>query len=239
MRKIYNRFNPHWEPKEVFKKRYDLNQLQKYEHILNCNGKSIKQFKSVLEFGCGYGRLLEHMSNIIGDNSLHGCDVAEEWIKKLQKRFPKVDFLCNGTKPPLNYKDNQFDLIYSYSVFTHLSEQNHIAWLQELERLLKPGGVMLHSVKSYEFVRRANIFSPYNLLKYQLNEPFNDFETNHPYHYIVDNPRRLEYGLSIISKKYIESKWPEYTGLEIIDYSEGCIEAYPEGCHDLVLLYKD
>jgi len=27
--------------------------------------------------------------------------------------------------------------------------------------------------------------------------------------------------------------------MEIIEYAEGFIEAYPEGCHDLVLLGKD
>ena len=32
--------------------------------------------------------------------------------------------------------------------------------------------------------------------------------------------------------------WYEATGLKILDYAEGCIEAYPEGCHDLVLLRK-
>ena len=40
------------------------------------------------------------------------------------------------------------------------------------------------------------------------------------------------------SKKYIQTKWPDYTKMEITEYAEGFIEAYPEGCHDLVLLYK-
>ena len=98
--------------------------------------------------------------------------------------------------------------------------------------------MMIHSVKSYAFVRRARIFSTQNLVKYNLTEPLEQFEIENPYHYIIDNPKIPEYGLTIISKEYIMKNWQFDTGPEIVDYNEECVEAYPEGCHDLVLLYK-
>ena len=40
-------------------------------------------------------------------------------------------------------EDETFDLIYAYAVFSHLSEASHLAWLEEFERILKPGGVFV------------------------------------------------------------------------------------------------
>jgi len=226
------------EPNPSYRVRYDLNQLQKYESVLNHHKNSLTDFEKVLEFGCGHGRLIQYLFGINTKASVFGTDILQEQVNKCKEKFPQGVFIRNGSEPPIELEDNQFDLIYSYSVFTHLSEINHLAWLKELCRILKPGGKMLHSVKSYEFVRRAKIFSPQNLVKYELIEPYEQFEIDYPYHYIVDNPNTPEYGLTIISKNYIMENWHKETGLEILDYAEGCIEAYPEGCHDLVLLHK-
>ncbi|MBF89518.1 MAG: hypothetical protein CMG75_07605 [Candidatus Marinimicrobia bacterium] len=226
------------EPNPPYSTRYAINQIQKYESVLNQNNRSLIDFPKILEFGCGHGRLIKYFFDINPSSSIYGSDVLEKQIEKCKQDFPKGNFIQNGTVPPIDFQDNAFDFIYSYSVFTHLAENNHIAWLNELGRILKPGGLMLHSVKSYEFVRRAKIFSPDNLLNYGLNEPYEKFEINNPYHYIVDNPKTPEYGITIISKKYILDNWEKSTQLKILSYNEGCIETYPEGCHDLILLRK-
>lgn len=226
------------EPNPSYRVRYDLNQLQKYESVLNHHKNSLTDFEKVLEFGCGHGRLIQYLFGINTKASVFGTDILQEQINECKEKFFNGVFIQNKPKPPIDFQDSQFDFIYSYSVFTHLSESNHLAWLKELARILRPGGMMLHSVKSYEFVRRARIFSPQNLVKYRLMEPYAQFEIEHPYHYIIDNPNTPEYGLTIISKNYIMENWHKETGLEILDYAEGCIEAYPEGCHDLVLLHK-
>ena len=222
-----------------FKKEYDYNQIQRYEYLLKRNGKSFKMFNSILEFGCGYGRLLEIVNIIHSKADIFGCDVSKSSIESCSKNIKNGKFVTNSIYPPLDYNDNSFDLIYTYSVFTHLSESNHLSWLKEFERLLKPGGYMIHSIKSYEFVKRALIFSPNSLGKYNLNNPMDKFENNHLYHYVIDNNSEPEYGLTIISRKYTEKYWFKNSKLSILDYAEGCIESYPEGCHDLVLISKN
>lgn len=220
-------------------RRYNLNQLQRFEAILNRQGRSFRTASAILEFGCGTGRLTQYLFELAPAASVFGCDVLGEAIATCQRRFPKGCFVTNRAAPPLRFEDAQFDLIYSYSVFTHLSEANHRAWLKELGRLLRPGGMMLHTVHSYEYLRRTAFFSPESLNKYQLPGSVEAFiRSGRDYFYAVDNPLMPEYGHTIIRKAYVMERWPQAGGLALLDYVEGAIEAYPEGCQDLVLLEK-
>ena len=47
---------------------------------------------------------------------------------------------------PLGFPDGTFDFIYSISVFTHLTEASQRFWMNELFRILKPGGYLLFTV---------------------------------------------------------------------------------------------
>jgi SAM-dependent methyltransferase len=209
---------------------YSQNQVQTMEKILNDNSLSIRDFKTILDFGCGYGRHLKQWSRISPDTKLYGCDPDENCVKKAVKTTSCTG-VVNDVYPPLKFKDECFDFIYSYSVFTHLSEDNHKLWLSELARVLKPGGAMLHSVHGFSCLHRLDLFNPESLEKYKLHE--NEYNN---YHFIVYN--KSEYGNTIISKKYILKNWPKYSGLNVVDVVESAIESSPEGCHDLVLMKK-
>ncbi|MCA1697943.1 MAG: class I SAM-dependent methyltransferase [Actinobacteria bacterium] len=47
-----------------------------------------------------------------------------------------------GEIPPLPQPDAYFDLVWATSVFTHISD-HWSAWLLELHRLLKDGGLLI------------------------------------------------------------------------------------------------
>ena len=101
-------------------------------------------------------------------------------------------------------------------------------------------GVMVHTTHSYEHLKRASAFSPEALVKYKLEGSVEEFIRSDPeYYYLVHKPRTPDYGLAIISKEYASTRWPEYTGLTLMDYAEGAIESYPEGCQDIVMLAKE
>lgn len=102
---------------------------------------------AILEWGCGPGRIIRHMRQAMAGCSvtLTGSDNSERAVSWCHDHLPDIDFIVNGDIPPLALRDEQFDVIYNFSVFTHLSEDAQIAWTHELYRLLKPGGLLICS----------------------------------------------------------------------------------------------
>ncbi len=216
-----------------------LNQLQVFETVLRQHGRSLRQFRSILEFGCGYGRLTRHLFTLAPQAEIIGCDVSARDIAFCRRAYPTGRFFVNQVAPPLDLPDGQCDLLFSYSVFTHLTEENHKRWLKELARILRPGGVMLHTTHSVLSLRLIELFSPERLPKYGLGGSVEDFAASAaPYHYAQDNPALPEYGMTIISPDYILRHWPVYSGLRVLEHAEGAMMGFPEGCQDVVVLAK-
>lgn len=222
-----------------FRRTIDLGQLQKMESVLNRHGFTLSQFKTILEFGCRYGRLTQYLFELVSSAQIFGCDINLEELKKCRKKLPKGHFFHNNVYPPLSFEDHQFDFIYSYSVFTHLDEKSHRNWLKELSRILRPGGVMLHTIHSYECLRRLRLFSSKSIEKYELPGGVEQFlNSGCAYHYTIDNEKMPEYGMTIIRSDYVAEKWPQYSGMQILEHAVGAIEMHPEGCQDIILLVK-
>lgn len=101
--------------------------------------------KRVLDFGCGSGKVMRHFLSEAGDCELWGCDIDERSIEWINSELnPPLHAFANGEAPPLDQPSESFDLIWSVSVFTHLTD--HWAdWLAELHRVLKPGGLAIVS----------------------------------------------------------------------------------------------
>jgi len=101
--------------------------------------------KRGLDFGCGIGRILRHAAEE-ASAEFWGCDIdapSVEWLK--QNLSPPLHVLHSGEWPPLELPDEHFDLIWAFSVFTHLTAP-WSAWLVELHRLLKPDGRLIATV---------------------------------------------------------------------------------------------
>jgi SAM-dependent methyltransferase len=98
--------------------------------------------RSVLDFGCGPGRVLRHFQPEAATAQFHGCDIDAESIEWLRAHLVSpFKVFVNDETPPLALDDRSFDLVYATSVFTHLTDLwGH--WLVELHRLLKDDGLL-------------------------------------------------------------------------------------------------
>jgi SAM-dependent methyltransferase len=99
----------------------------------------------VLDFGCGCGRAIAWFLRDY-KAEFHGVDVDREAINWCQKHLQPGHFLANAPVPPLPYPKEHFDVVYCLSVFTHLNESLQDLWIEELSRILKPGGVLLLTI---------------------------------------------------------------------------------------------
>jgi SAM-dependent methyltransferase len=118
-------------------------------------------FASVLDFGCGPGRVLSHVRALVPDaRRLVGVDVDPEAIAWAQAHSRRLTFAPSNARPPLPFGDAEFSLVYSISVLSHLDEAAQDAWLAELARVLVPGGVALlsiHGVSAHEAFRSGAV----------------------------------------------------------------------------------
>lgn len=110
----------------------------------------------ILDFGCGCGRVLYWLRRFYPSVTFYGTDTDEEALSWCQDHLSsRGHFVGNGAAPPLPFEEQFFDLVYSISVFTHLSEALQFCWLEELKRVTKPGSYLLLSVHGGEFFDEA------------------------------------------------------------------------------------
>lgn len=99
---------------------------------------------TVCEWGCGPARVVQHMKAADpGIARVIGCDYNAETVAWCRRALPGIEFVKNELAPPLPLADNSLDVLYCVSVFTHLSEEMHYLWIEEIRRVLKPGGIFL------------------------------------------------------------------------------------------------
>ena len=119
---------------------------------LSGNGYELERMGSLLDFGCGCGRVARCWNDLAGPE-IHGSDVSREAIRWCRRNLPFMAAVRNDPQPPLRYPDDRFDLVYALSVITHVPEMTGRAWLEELVRILRPGGLLLFTVHGERFAR--------------------------------------------------------------------------------------
>lgn len=145
-------------------------------------------------------------------------------------------FMWHGTleyeevrKPPSNYRDAEFDAVYSYSVFSHLPEDLQKPWLQELHRILKPSGILVLTVQGRRVIAeyvagmRKGDFPTAEMVRedetlieetgfyfYPYSKLHPDIKKNKAHWNAMD----LEgYGMTFILESYIRKNWLELFNL--------------------------
>ncbi len=101
---------------------------------------------SVLDFGCGAGRVLPQFAALAPESEGAGCDVDASAIVWAQEHLPAFGWSVSSFAPPLPYPSGRFEVVYSVSVFSHLGAGMTTSWLAELGRVLADDGVALLSV---------------------------------------------------------------------------------------------
>ncbi len=103
--------------------------------------------RDILEVGCGRGLML---SNLISAKKRSGIDPSSEAIEFAKTHIPEAN-LQVAFAQKLPFEDNTFDLVYSLEVIEHVKEYELM--VSEVERVLKPGGIIFIQTPNYPIKR--------------------------------------------------------------------------------------
>jgi SAM-dependent methyltransferase len=106
----------------------------------------------ILDFGAGIGNSVPYVKQHFANAQLTCLDLSKRSLAVAQRRFPdQANYVAfDGARIP--FPANQFDIAYAMCVFHHINHAEHAAVLQELLRVIKPGGSL--------FIFEHNPFNP-------------------------------------------------------------------------------
>lgn len=134
----------------------------------SAQGNEMDELEAMLDFGCGCGRVARHWAGLRAPE-VHGCDSNPELVGWCRDNLPFMRCVRNELNPPLPYEGSRFDLVYAISVFTHLPIALQCAWVRELSRILRPGGLLLLTFHGDRHAARYLL--PWELRRYRAGEP--------------------------------------------------------------------
>lgn len=92
---------------------------------------------SILDLGCGIGRLTTPIAENAPACQLHGIDISEEMIKLAPPSTVKYK-VCDGKTIP--YPAESFESVYSMLTFQHIDNPTLHGYFKEVYRVLKDNG---------------------------------------------------------------------------------------------------
>lgn len=106
----------------------------------------------ILDYGCGYGRILRMMYYFTDEDNVYGVDPWKTSIDFCtNSKITKNIYVSENIPSKLPVGNVKFDLIFSFSVFTHLSKLTTIACLNTIWNYLKPDGLIVITVRPSEY----------------------------------------------------------------------------------------
>ncbi len=111
-------------------------------HVAVLRHHGLRDGMTIYDLGCGCGRTAQalHRSSWMG--SYTGADVVPDLLDELARNCPGYNTVCNYDLT-IAAPDASLDMLFHWSVFTHLMPTESYIYTQEAFRALKPNGKMI------------------------------------------------------------------------------------------------
>jgi SAM-dependent methyltransferase len=128
----------------------------KIKRVLEKYGQPLKAGDSFYEMGCATGRVLRHFAAQQDNLNVWGSDINNRHVEWMRLNLQdNIKIFHNTILPQIPLESNSIDIACAFSVFTHIDDLD-LAWLCEIRRILKKGGIFyvtIHSDDTWKFLR--------------------------------------------------------------------------------------
>ncbi len=161
--------------------------------LLSCIQPLADASWTVLEIGCGVGRILKplcsHFKRLVGiDVSGEMIHQSKNWLKGLNN----VETIETSGVDLKSFPDETFNLVYSFVAFQHMPRPVFLRYLEESNRVLKHQGYLLFQIP-IGTIRDTAIEDTVTMRQYSTNELADELERcglESTDHYPVDSELR-------------------------------------------------
>lgn len=202
-----------------------------YRHVktmVAAHGSRSLESSRVLDFGLGWGRLTRFFARDVEPGNLMGVDPTPEIIEVCRaSRVPAA--LAKSEFLPESLPFGEIDVAYSFSVFTHISEQAAEACLEALHASIVPGGILVLTIRPPGYLeldhRMQDALAEVGDPVAAMREPRYIFvphpvEGGHPQY----DGGEMTYGEAVISLPHVREHWGER--FELLDVKVATDDIY-------------
>jgi SAM-dependent methyltransferase len=173
---------------------------------------------SVLDFACGHGRVLRTLKAAFPGARLTACDIDRDGVDFCARTFGAAPVYSSADPAEIEIEE-QFDLIWVGSMFTHLESGRWVGFLRLFESLLQPGGMLVFTTGGRFVIEQMKAGKrSVGLDGNQATELIADFErTGFGYQEYL---RRPGWGLARASPAWVCAQLDEVPELRLIAFVE-------------------
>jgi SAM-dependent methyltransferase len=117
----------------------------------------------VMDFACGYGRLLRLLRLIVTPARIAAVEIQGDAVAYVTQQFG-VNGLVSTADPAQFQTGQTYDFIWVASLFSHLPETLFHGWMQKLLSLLSPRGVLCFSIRGAELLPSSQLLPESGIL---------------------------------------------------------------------------
>jgi SAM-dependent methyltransferase len=177
-------------------------------NVQHITGRGLEGRK-ILDYGCGWGRIIRLMYYFTNPEMICGCDPWDRSIAICDADGVLGNLAISDYLPrSLPFEGQRFDLIYAFSVFTHLSERAAQMALHALHRVLSDDGVLAITIRPKEYWAYDQTVSPEEAAALERSHSKNGFAFRPHNREPVEGD--ITYGDTSISLEYIIDRNPEF-----------------------------
>ena len=167
---------------------------------------SLLSGKKILDYGCGHGRICRYIPKLFSPSKFVVADVWDGAVNFCAEEFKATPFLITDEKSLSTYNE-KFDVIFAYSVFTHLPPSSFNFYISDISKCLEDDGIILFTTKG-EYDAKTRGISLTDSYNYSVNVIPNETKGRLP---------GSKYAVMIVTRQFVENALNS-VGLKLLEH---------------------